>query len=198
MEVFAIIVVGKFVADRVAGSCVWTRPREVLYETYQNLSPRRPYARNTVVVLIGDDEYWRSIPAGRVPIRRDYLANLVLALDSLEPALIAIDFDLRSPLPDGSIVENPAYQEETQRLHEAIQKTSRRRPVVLPKTIRWVGEKDAFLGRQSHIHRIHRTPGRSAVDPAQFPHRGRETGGVPRLRRRERVQLRVPGIAERG
>jgi CHASE2 domain-containing sensor protein len=89
-----------------------------------------------------------------VPIKRDYLADLVDATASASPAVIAIDFDLRSPSPDGNPVEFPQYQKETAKLLSAVKRASHQRiKVVLPKTIGWdetqetyVAESDIYNG----------------------------------------------------
>lgn len=62
-------------------------------------SPRGAFVQRMVVVLIGDEEYWKGELARRAPIKRDYLAKPVKQLDIADPALIALDFDLRSQTP---------------------------------------------------------------------------------------------------
>jgi hypothetical protein len=46
-----------------------------------------PLPRFVKVVLVGDDEYWQGYPAGRRPIKRDYLAQIVDPLDFANAAL---------------------------------------------------------------------------------------------------------------
>lgn len=103
----------------------------------RKLTPRQAYAQRTVVVLIGDEEYWKGELASRAPIKRSYLAKLVLALDAADPAIIAIDFDLSSPVPDGSIVEHLDYQAETKEFLETVKTVSHNpnRTIVLPETL---------------------------------------------------------------
>jgi len=102
--------------------------------------PREAYAKDTVVILVGDEEYWRGEPAGRVPIKRGYLAKLVEALNEFDPAVIALDFDLRSEPSDAG-----EYAVETETLAKAVKIAAQQRPVVLPKTI-WLDEtKQYFL-----------------------------------------------------
>jgi CHASE2 domain-containing sensor protein len=101
----------------------------------QNTSPKRAVDRDTVVVTIGDDEYWKGSLQGRVPIKRDYLARVIEALDVAEAKVIALDFDLRSPTPDGKPVESPDYADETKKFLETVRRVAPRRAVVLPRTI---------------------------------------------------------------
>lgn len=106
------------------------------------------YDHNTILVLIGDDEYWKGSYEGRRPINRDRLRELVASLDEYGPKVIALDFDFSSPVPDGSIVEFEKYAEETTRFAGTIKSVSSRRRVVLPKTLgfdgHWVKESDVY------------------------------------------------------
>jgi len=111
-------------------------PRYKTYQLIQSLSPFPPYPQHTALVLIQDEEYWRGEPAGRAPIKRDYLARLVEALARADAGLIAVDFDLRSQMPDGSAsLERKEYAGEVGKFCEAVKNASQRRRVVLPKTI---------------------------------------------------------------
>ena len=103
----------------------------------RKLTPRDAYAQRTVVVLIGDEEYWKGELASRAPIKRSYLAKLVRALDAADPAIIAIDFDLSSPVPDGSIIEHSDYQGETKEFLDTVKTVSLNpnRTIVLPETL---------------------------------------------------------------
>jgi len=47
--------------------------------------------RHATVILIGDKEYWGPVLAGRSPLRRDYLAQLIDRLDQADASLIALD-----------------------------------------------------------------------------------------------------------
>src|SRR5690349_15521930 len=46
---------------------------------------------DTVVVVVGDDEFWGPELQGRTPISRSYVAALVTKLDTMNAALIALD-----------------------------------------------------------------------------------------------------------
>jgi len=110
--------------------------REVRYKIYHfqttKLHPSHPHDLQVAFVLIGDDEYWTGPLARRVPIKRDYLARLLRAVEKAHPAVIALDFELRSPTPDGTIVENPEYSVERSELLRAIRDVAERRPIVVP------------------------------------------------------------------
>jgi class 3 adenylate cyclase/CHASE2 domain-containing sensor protein len=117
------------------------------FEFLEELSARKLRADHTVVVLVDDDAYYSKELAGRVPLNRRYLARLVAALGELNPAVIAIDFDFRSPDASGKtksiakdgtkLPEFPDYIEETVELLHAIKEVSAQHhiPIVLPATI---------------------------------------------------------------
>jgi CHASE2 domain-containing sensor protein len=123
----------------------WLEKQEVAiklrYKIYQfmtqSLLAREAYVQRTVIVLITDEEYWKGELARRSPIKRDYLAKLIRALDSADPSVIAVDFDLRSQTADGVFVEHDDYKKETEEFLNAVKDVSQRRPIVLPKTIRF-------------------------------------------------------------
>jgi CHASE2 domain-containing sensor protein len=151
-KVAMLIGVGIFAGEWLTEQEYWIDQRYKIYQFLQNRLPRKPHPQRTVLVLIGDEEYWKGELGGRVPIKRDYLAKMVQALDSANPAVIAFDFDLRSPSPDGDPVEDPAYKDETQKFLEAVKAASRNRKIVLPKTIgyddqqSYVSESDIYNG----------------------------------------------------
>ncbi len=143
---------GVIVGQWVGREQIWIRTRYTIYQATQDTRSRCAYARNTAVVLIPDDEYWKGDLAGRAPIKRDYLARLLRKLDQMNPAVIALDFSLRSPTPDGSPPEHPDYQSERRELLDAIREIANRRQIVLPKTINqndkgdYVTEADIYDG----------------------------------------------------
>jgi hypothetical protein len=100
--------------------------------------------RYTRVLYINDDEYWKGYPAGRRPIKRDYLANLVRAVDKADAAVVALDIDLRSPDPTTDEIPTD-YQDETKELVKSILEVADKRIVVLPKTIGYDSEGTAWL-----------------------------------------------------
>ena len=73
----------------------------IRYALFQQFSdwtahPLRP--RFVRLVMIGDDEYYKGEPAGRVPFSRNYMAKIVTALDNADAAVIALDFQMHLPV----------------------------------------------------------------------------------------------------
>ncbi len=136
--------------------------RKLQYKEYRvalACLPWRPYARETTIVIIDDDTYWKGEPAGRVPLNRRFLAQLVKDVAKYHPAVIAIDVNLRSEDPTGKqrapahkgalqLPVAPEFAEETANLLEAIRETSRTCHVVLAKTI----ERKKFYFAQSDVY----------------------------------------------
>jgi len=135
LEIAIVVALGLYVEHQLNERQYWIAERYSLYQALQGLTPRKPRPQRTVLVLIGDDEYWKDRLAGRVPIKRDYLADLVKKIAEAGPAVIALDFDLRSPSPDGNPVEAPDFKAETEQLLGAVNEASQRQLVVLPKAI---------------------------------------------------------------
>jgi len=130
-----LIIVGVVVEHVLDSHLVWERARYAAYHVLQakEIHPIRP--KRTTLVVIGDDEYWNGELARRVPIKRDYLARVVSALDKGEPCEIILDFDFESPAPQSGAYEAPAYSAETKILADTIIDVSSRRKIVLPRTI---------------------------------------------------------------
>lgn len=141
LNVFVLVVVGVFVGHWLEGQDVAMTWR---YKAYQFVTryviSRKPYATRTAAVMIGDEEFWRGELAHRTPPKRRYLARLVRALDKADASAIALDFDLRWPDPSGAALSYNDYDEETLELLDAIRDVSKRRPVILPRTLRWAGD----------------------------------------------------------
>jgi len=112
-----------------------TGARSTFHRFLQKTSPVKAVDQNTVVITIDDDEYWKGELQGRIPIKRDYLAALITRLDIAEAGVIALDFDLRSPTPDGQPLESSDYARETGKLLDRIRDVAPRRAIVLPRTI---------------------------------------------------------------
>ncbi len=114
---------------------------ELSYGAYQQLQRTSPFemdhALNVVFVAVGDDEFWKGELEQRIPIKRDYLARLVAALDQADPWVLGIDFTLRSPVAEGGLVETPAYAGETAKLIAAVE--AFRNHIVLPATVNEYG-----------------------------------------------------------
>lgn len=106
------------------------------------------YDHDTVLVLIDDDDFWPGSYKARRPIDKNNLADLLSKLDEYNPKVIAIDFDFRSPMPDGSLVEHDLYAAETKKFAQVVKDVSSRRNVVLPRTLGynggWITESDKY------------------------------------------------------
>jgi CHASE2 domain-containing sensor protein len=154
VRVAVLTVIGILIGHWLKEQNYWFEGRCQVYQFLCNLFPQPSHPRRVVLVLIGDEEYWKGSLEGRVPIKRDYLADIVDAASSASPAVVAIDFDLRSPTPDGTLVEFPQYQGETSKFLNAVKRASHQRiKVILPKTIGWderlesyVDESDIYNG----------------------------------------------------
>jgi len=135
------VVFGSYIDDHHR----WTDMRYAATQEMQDLFSRlrRPLYRlppnSTVLVFVGDQEYWSDELAGRSPIKRDYLARVIEAVDKAGANVIALDFDLRAPLANPSR-DFPAYMQETSKLVQSINAlATRHRPIVLATSIRFAG-----------------------------------------------------------
>lgn len=148
-RVFCLIALGMMVGNWLEKQHVAMEVRYRIYQFMQRFSPHKGYAQRTVLVLIGDEEYWKGEPARRSPIKRDYLAKLISALDKADPTLIALDFDLRSQLPDERF-EHTDYKDETDKLLKTVKEVAAQRPIVLPKTIKFT--RDGYYVPEADIY----------------------------------------------
>ena len=119
LTVLALVVVGTVVGELLGDQYVWIKLRYRIYPILQAMTPGKKGERKTVLVLIDDDDYWKGEFARRVPLKRDYLARLIRALNTAEPTVIALDIDLRSPIPQQGVEELADYRQETQDLLQA-------------------------------------------------------------------------------
>jgi CHASE2 domain-containing sensor protein len=127
---------GMLLGDLLGKQSVWVTTRYYVYNVLQKAAARPiTSSTRTLVVLIDDEEYWKGALARRTPLKRDYLARLLLKLDQTNPAVIALDVDLAAQTADKSVIEHPDYQAETNELLTAIKTVSKNRPVVLPRTL---------------------------------------------------------------
>jgi len=118
VAVCAVVVVGLYASHLAREHKLWVDL--YLYQRLSELSWRALEPRHTVVVLIEDEAFWRGDLAGRSPLKRDYLAGLVAALDCAGADVVALDIDVRSPDPDGRPVDHPDYASETAKFIAAI------------------------------------------------------------------------------
>src|ERR1700720_88202 len=94
--------------------------RSYWFQYLLELGPRPVEAKFVRIVLVEDDEYWKGYPAGRSPIKRDYLAQIIRKLVAANVHVIAVDFDTRLPDPRSTIIPSD-YIEETRALMRAIE-----------------------------------------------------------------------------
>src|SRR5690348_8409826 len=112
--------------------------RAELFATLFNLDPRPLLPRHVKVLLIGDEEYWKSQKlAGRRPINRDYLAQLVdtLADPHADIHVIALDFDMRLPDPEARAVADYYLGETRNFIKAVVTAANANKIVVLGKTV---------------------------------------------------------------
>lgn len=143
----AILVAASLATPYVDEALNLVRLRYWLYQELAALAPRALEPHYARVLLIGDDEFWKGAPEGRRPIKRDYLAAIVRALDAADVSVIALDFDVRLGDPEAQVrpgaleAITPSYRAETEQLMQAIAAAADKRPIVLSKAI-WFGERD--------------------------------------------------------
>jgi CHASE2 domain-containing sensor protein len=103
---------------------------------------------NTIVVLIGDNEFWKGDYSGRTPLNKDNLGKLLLSLSTLKPRVIALDFNFCAQTPDGSVIESKVYKEETQKFVDDVKSASKECTIVLTKFLRvtWTADGPGYYG----------------------------------------------------
>src|SRR5262249_30822044 len=67
------------------------RLRDRIFQTMSESTGRALEPRYVKVVMLGDNEHWKMFKGQ--PIARDYLADLLTALDKANSAIIALDVD---------------------------------------------------------------------------------------------------------
>jgi CHASE2 domain-containing sensor protein len=133
--VFVLLVTGIVAGQLLGRYHAWIHFRYQIYKKLQDVGTLSRKERRTVLVLISDDDYWKGPLERRVPLKRDYLAGLVEKLAEGEPSVIALDVDLRAPIPELGAKDLAGYQEETGILLETIKRVSEKRKIVLASSI---------------------------------------------------------------
>src|SRR6266481_706019 len=108
-----VLIVAKAASPYVYDYLDLTNARSQFFQALLDWGPRPAEPRLIKIVRIEDDDYWEGVLAGRRPIKRDYLANLVNKLVSVNVYVIALDFDVRLPKPDSTEIPED-YRSETQ------------------------------------------------------------------------------------
>lgn len=135
LSVLLTVAGGLYVGHQLSEARLWLEWRYAVSNAIQRMTHRLPIAKYTSIVTIGTEEYWGPELSARVPIRRSYLAKLMRAIAAGDAFLIAVDFDLRSPRPDGSQWEIPEFESESRELLAEIRALAKERHLVLPRTI---------------------------------------------------------------
>ena len=55
------VFIGLVLGERASQWDVWTDTRYRMFRLFQQALPGSPYVRDTAVVMIGDDEYWKEL-----------------------------------------------------------------------------------------------------------------------------------------
>jgi len=93
--------------------------------------------RQTRTILIGDKSFWGTRLQHRVPIKRDYLADLVSKISKVHPNVIALDVMFAAADPRADAIPD-AYAAETEALSKVIiQQVPRTTTIVFPLAILW-------------------------------------------------------------
>jgi CHASE2 domain-containing sensor protein len=135
LRAVAAVILGVWLGDQLTESNLWLEQRRTTYRLLHKLKPRKPHPKWVTLVLIEDNDYWLGQPAGRQPTRRDYLADLMRAAAAANPRLVALDFSLRSPSPEGNPINHLEYKAETEKLVDAIAEIAKKCPVVISKAL---------------------------------------------------------------
>lgn len=171
-----LTVLGVFSGIYIEDHYWWTDMRYRATQEMQDLSIciKRPlytlYPKRTALVFIGDQEYWSDELAGRSPIKRDYLARLIDAVDKAGADVIALDFDLRAPRL-GNPQDFPTYEAENLTLVKTINEVALcHRPIVLATSIRFAGT-DGYV-EQGNVYNSHGMLPAVSLEPCPTVSRG--------------------------
>jgi CHASE2 domain-containing sensor protein len=137
---FALLLVGAGYVGHLMKSSPWLT--EFRYSMYhrQLLMRDRSQLRptHTALVLLNDDDYWGDTFQARTPLKRAELAAIVDKLDEASVNTVALDVDLRSPLPEKPNYEFADYTDEDLKLLAAVGRMcTAGRHVVLASSVRF-------------------------------------------------------------
>ena len=93
----------------------WIYHRQLMMRDHSQLYPKR-----TALVLLNDDDYWGDSLQSRTPLKRGQLADLIDKLGEAGVNTVALDVDLRSPLPEKPDFEFADYKAEDAQLIAAV------------------------------------------------------------------------------
>jgi hypothetical protein len=113
--------IGFYLGHELQESSRLTDLRYWLYRQQLYLTSRAPVSpRRTALVLLDDEDYWSAEFAGRAPLNRDRLAEILDRLREAGVNTVALDVDLRSPYSDHPDFDFPQYRQEDAALMAAI------------------------------------------------------------------------------
>lgn len=165
---WVLIFVGLYLGEWLGKQQYWINLRYSIYDHLTRNSARPAYDHRTVLVMIDDDEYWKGELAGRVPIKRSYLAKLLKAVSAANPEVVAIDFILRSPTPDDRPISYKDYDDETEEFIKTLKELSANQTIiVLPKSLGGDAE-GYFLERDIYDGRIDANSGKIRTGYIEF------------------------------
>ena len=96
------------------------------------------YPQRTALVLLNDDDYWSDAFQARTPLKRNELGAILDRLREAGVNTVALDVDLRSPIPQKPAFEFPDYKAEDEALVAAIGRwCDAGRHVVLSSSVRF-------------------------------------------------------------
>jgi CHASE2 domain-containing sensor protein len=135
----ALLALASYLGHVMGQSQRYTDLRYAIYQWQVKLQQRGQfYPQHTVLVLLDDDDYWSVQYQGRRPLKRDRLAEIVDRLNGAGAKTVALDIDLRSPLPEIPAYEFPDYRQENEELIGAVQRMcASGRHVVLASSVRF-------------------------------------------------------------
>jgi CHASE2 domain-containing sensor protein len=128
-------VLGIFASHQLDRASFWLRLKYRSYLLIQNARGGQNRLPQTTLLSIGDAEYFGPELAARKPLKRDYLARLILRLAEFQPRLIALDVDLRSPDPESGPADFAAYAAENRALFQAVCQAAASTRLVLSKAV---------------------------------------------------------------
>ena len=150
-----ILIVGTIGGHLLGTSDLWIELRYAIYQTFSQLiTLHPPYPKRTVLVLVDDADFWYGKFDHRTPLKRDLLADLFKKIDAANPEVIALDVDLRSHALEPGQSDDPAYRDETQKLLDAVGAISKRRTVVLAKSVKYAGEGETEYVAESSVYDV--------------------------------------------
>ena len=137
-----MLAAGWYLGHLLEASPWLTDLRYGLYQRQLGLRDRSQlHPRRTALVLLDDDDYWGEDFQSRTPLKRDALAKLLDSLNAAGVNTVALDVDLRAPLPADPGFEFSDYKAEDARLFEAIGRMcAANRRVVLASSVTFEGD----------------------------------------------------------